>query len=142
MLSDLPAERAILAGICRYGSSAYYDVADIIGPETFTIESNTIIFSCLKKILDADNTSNIDLPSILSVAKEMGVSEFMSSREEIQHLSSIMKFPVELSNIRKFAAKIRKLKIATDIHDHLDLIKDNYRNTGKRQFYLISHLYF
>lgn len=128
MLSDLPAERAILAGICRYGSSAYYDVADIIGPETFTIESNTIIFSCLKKILDADNTSNIDLPSILSVAKEMGVSEFMSSREEIQHLSSIMKFPVELSNIRKFAAKIRKLKIATDIHDNLDLIKDNYRN--------------
>ena len=39
ILQDLPAERAILSGICRYGSSALFDVADIIEENTFTIES-------------------------------------------------------------------------------------------------------
>ena len=28
ILSDVAAERAVLAGVCRYGSDAYYDVGD------------------------------------------------------------------------------------------------------------------
>ena len=54
MLSDAPAERAILAGICRYGSEAYYDVADLIDVNSFTIDSNCMIYSCLKHIMDKD----------------------------------------------------------------------------------------
>jgi replicative DNA helicase len=52
ILQDLPAERAILSGICRYGSSALFDVADIIEENTFTIESNMSIYSCLKHIME------------------------------------------------------------------------------------------
>ena len=29
---DVAAERAILAGVCRYGIDAYYDVADLVEP--------------------------------------------------------------------------------------------------------------
>ena len=46
ILSDAPAERAILAGICRYGSEAYYEVATLVNEKSFTIESNQIIYSC------------------------------------------------------------------------------------------------
>ena len=52
MLSDAPAERAILAGVCRYGSEAYYDVADLIDVNSFTIDSNCMIYSCLKHVMD------------------------------------------------------------------------------------------
>ena len=128
LFSDLPAERAILAGICRYGSASFYDVADLISAETFTIESNTVIYSCLKKIFEGDDNPEVDLASILSVAKEIGVSEFISAKEEVQHLSSIMKFPVEQSNVRKFAAKIRKLQIARQMYDQLELTRDKYKN--------------
>ena len=44
MLNDLPAERAILAGIFRYGSEAYYDVSDIVSESSFTDESNVRSF--------------------------------------------------------------------------------------------------
>ena len=52
ILSDTPAERAVLAGICRYGSEAYYDVGDLVDAESFTIESNCMIYSCLKHIME------------------------------------------------------------------------------------------
>ena len=48
MLNDLPAERAILAGIFRYGAEAYYDVADIVTESSFTDESNVVLFSCMR----------------------------------------------------------------------------------------------
>ena len=78
ILQDLPAERAILAGICKHGSNAYFDVADIIDANSFTIESNTAIYSCLKKIIEKDNSAGIDVPIILSVAKEIGLDGFFN----------------------------------------------------------------
>ena len=35
MLSDLPAERAVLSGMFRYGAEAYYDVADLVSETAF-----------------------------------------------------------------------------------------------------------
>ena len=107
MLSDAPAERAILAGICKYGSQAYYDVADLIDSNSFTIESNSMIYACLKRVMDKDAIANIDLPTILSSAKELNLHELVSSKEEIQHLSGIMKFPILPDNVRKMAVKVR-----------------------------------
>jgi len=111
ILQDLPAERAILSGICRFGGSALFDVIDIIDDGSFTIESNISIYSCLKHIIDKDNSAEIDVPSILSAAKEIGLTGFFNN-QEVSHLASIMKFPVLLKNVRSFAAKIRKLQIA------------------------------
>jgi len=125
ILQDLPAERAILSGICRYGSSAFFDVADIIDDNSFTIESNVSIYSCLKHIIDKNDSAEIDVPSILSAAKEIGLTGFFNT-QEVSHLASIMKFPVLLKNVRSFAAKIRKLQIARMMYDQLELTKEKY----------------
>lgn len=125
ILQDLPAERAILSGICRYGSSALFDVADIIEENTFTIESNMSIYSCLKHIMEKDDSAEVDVPLILSTAKEIGLDGFFNN-QEISHLSSIMKFPVLLKNVRPFAAKARKLQIARMMYDQLELTKEKY----------------
>ena len=117
MLSDAPAERAILAGVCRYGSQAYYDVVDLIDVSSFTIDSNCMIYSCLKHVMDQDDSTAIDLPVILSAAKEIGLHDLVSNREEIQHLSAIMNFPILMENIRKMAVKIRKLQIARMMYE-------------------------
>ena len=126
MLSDTPAERGILAGICKYGSQAYYDVADLIDSNSFTIESNSMIYACLKRIIDKDAITKIDLPTILSSAKELSLDELVSNKEEIQHLSGIMKFPILLDNVRKMAVKVRKLQIARMMYDQLEVTKDRY----------------
>ena len=126
MLSDAPAERAILAGVCRYGSQAYYDVVDLIDVSSFTIDSNCMIYSCLKHVMDQDDSTAIDLPVILSAAKEIGLHDLVSNREEIQHLSAIMNFPILMENIRKMAVKIRKLQIARMMYDQLEQTKEKY----------------
>ena len=125
-LSDAAAERAILAGICRYGSEAYYEVGDLIDSTSFTIESNTMIYACLKHIIDTEATTKLDLPIILSAAKELNLHTLASNKDEIQHLSGVMKFPILLSNVRRMAAKVRKLQIARMMYDQLESTKDRY----------------
>ena len=68
MLSDPAAERAVLAGICKYGAEAYLDVADIIQDTTFTIDSNQIIYKCLQHVLQDGSYNKVDIASIYSSA--------------------------------------------------------------------------
>lgn len=123
ILCDPAAERAVLAGICSYGENAYLDIADIIQETSFTVDSNTIIFKCLKQLCES-HQSIIDLASIYSVSQELGFSHILSKKEETQHLKAIMDFPVSLDNVRKFAAKIRKLEIARLLRKQLELAQD------------------
>lgn len=112
VLADPAAERAVLAGICKYGENTFLDVADIISETSFTVDSNVIIFKCLKHVCETEQKPAIDIASIFSSAQEVGVSHILSKKEETQHLRAILDFPVEETNVRKFAAKIKKLEIA------------------------------
>lgn len=138
ILSDPAAERAVLAGICRYGSEAYYDVADIIDNGTFTIDSNSVIFNCIKRLFEEDDSRKIDVPSILSSAKELGLSDFFNNKNEISHLGAVLKFPVLFENIRRFAGKARKLQIARMMVDQLDDTKEKY--LGLKGDESVSHI--
>ena len=124
ILSDPASERAVLAGICKYGENAYLDIADIVQQSSFTIDSNNIIFQCLKHICENDHLNNIDVASIYSVAQELGLSHILNKKDEAQHLRAIMDFPVNLDNVRKFAAKIRKLEIARLLRKQLENAQD------------------
>lgn len=125
ILCDTASERAILAGICRYGEDAYLDVADIIQESSFTIDSNTIIYKCLKYLCENQHKPHIDIALIYSAANDIGLSNFLQKKEEAQHLKAIIDFPVSLENIRKFAAKIRKLEIARLLRSQLEKAGDD-----------------
>ena len=43
-------ERLSVSGIYQYGAEAYLDIADILGIDSFTIDSNQILFKCFKHI--------------------------------------------------------------------------------------------
>lgn len=124
ILCDTSAERAVLAGICKYGDTAYLEISDIIQESTFTVDSNKAIYQCLKRIFDQEQIQTIDVASIFSVAEELGLSHFLSKKEELQHLKAILDFPVHLENIRKFASKIRKLEITRLLRKQLEGAQD------------------
>jgi replicative DNA helicase len=124
ILCDPSAERAILSGILKYGEDAYLDIADIIQESSFTIDSNQIIFKCLKNICEKESKPNIDLASVYSSAQELNLSHILSKKEETQHLKAIFDFPVHLENIRKFASKIKKLEIARLLHKAMDDVQE------------------
>ena len=130
ILSDPSAERAVLSGILQYGENAFLDVQDIIAESAFTVDSNQIIYRCLKNICEKYQKPKIDLAMIYSSAQELEVSHILHKKEEAQHLKAISDFPVNLDNIRKFAAKIRKLEIARDLHKQLDVVKDKLLNVN------------
>jgi replicative DNA helicase len=121
---DTPSERAVLAGICQYGSEAYFDIVDLLQESTFTDEINNVIFRCLKHILDKDDTTIIDIPVIQDAGKSLGVSHIISKREELQFIQALFKFPISLDNVRRFAAKLRKLEISKLLHKQLGQAQD------------------
>lgn len=122
VLSNPPAERAVLAGICRHGHEAYLDVADMVSPNTFMIDMNQVIFKCLAHAVQAEQ--HIDIPSIYSAARELGLESFFQKQVNAQHLKAIFDFPVDQKNVRKFAAKIRKLEVARLLHAQLEGAQD------------------
>jgi replicative DNA helicase len=124
ILSDPSAERAVLSGILQYGEDAFLDVQDIITESTFTVDSNQIIYRCLKNICEKHQKPKIDLAMIYSSAQELELSHILNKKEEAQHLKAVSDFPVNLDNVRKFAGKIRKLEIARQLHKELDSVKD------------------
>jgi replicative DNA helicase len=124
ILCDPASERAVLAGICRYGEDAYLDVADIIQESSFTIDSNSIIYKCLKSLCENEQKPSIDVASIYAAAQDVGVANIFAKKEEAQHLKAIIDFPVSLENVRKFAAKIRKLEIARLLRKQLEQAGD------------------
>jgi replicative DNA helicase len=120
ILCDPSAERAVLSGILQYGEEVFLDIGDIVQEQSFTIDSNQVLFKCCKHILEKGQSANtIDIASIYSSAQELGLSHILSQKEEAQHLKAIKDFPVNKENIRKFAAKIRKLEIARLLHKEL-----------------------
>tara|TARA_B100002019_G_C21274933_1_gene604907 strand:- start:8232 stop:9695 length:1464 start_codon:yes stop_codon:yes gene_type:complete len=124
ILSDPSAERAVLAGLCKYGESAYLDIADLISTASFTIDTNQLIFNCIKHIYEENNASSIDLASILSASQELGCSTILSSKDEALHIKAILVFPVEENNLRRFAIKIKKLEIARIVKEKLSLAQN------------------
>lgn len=121
MLSDPAAERAILSGIISYGESVYLDISDIVSENSFTIATNSIIFKCIRHIYETSEIKSIDIPSIYSASKQIGCDAILSRKAESEHLESVIDFPVDKDNLRKFASTLKKLEIARSLKRKLEL---------------------
>lgn len=125
ILADPSAERAVLSGVCKYGEEIYLDIADILQEGSFTIDSNIILFKCIKHICEKNEAAtSIDIASIYSAAQDIGVFNVLSKKEETQHLKAVLDFPINKDNVPKFAAKIRKLQIARLLYERLEQTKE------------------
>lgn len=123
--SDVASEKAVLAGIFQYGSNAYVDVADIVNLKTFTSESNQLLFKCFEYALKDKVDATIDLATIFSSAAALGLNHILESDAERKHIRAVMNFPINQSNVRTMAKRIRKLQIARDASYVVDDIKSN-----------------
>lgn len=112
-LTDVGAERAVLAGLFTYGVEAYVEISDIIDCQTFGHYNNQILYKCIEKILQSE--SQVDLPSILSAAQQLGHYELINTKQELEYIHSLMQFPIKKNNVINFAAQIKKFEFARKI---------------------------
>jgi replicative DNA helicase len=122
-LSDPGAETAVLAGLFAYGLESYVEVSDIIDSNSFYSQNNQLIYKCVEKIVTRDAT--VDLPSLLSAADQLGFSETIQTKQELQYIKSLMEFPVNKENVIHFAAEVKKFEFARQIKKLADSIGKN-----------------
>lgn len=137
VLKDVGAERAVLSAICQYGIETFHDVNDIVQNSTFTVESNSAIYACLKHLVDSD-VKTIDIPSIYGAASTLDLEKFFAKKVDAEVLQALFEMPVHKDNARQFAAKIRTLEISRLLHNQLALAQDKLHDvTGEES---ISHI--
>lgn len=120
MMHDPAAERAVLSSYFQHGKDAYIESSDILNEDCFFIDSNKVVYKCLRHYYQDEN-EKIDIPTFLSIANSLGYKEFFESKDEKKYLNSLTILPVELKNTRKLSAKLVKLKIANSLKKEIDL---------------------
>lgn len=110
-LSDLPAERCVLAGLFNYGISAYIEIAELLSATTFTDTVNQAFYKTLYYLIVEQNVEHPDKSSLISAASTLGLGFIFENKDDLQHVRSIINSEVKLENVVNWAAKIRKLEI-------------------------------
>jgi replicative DNA helicase len=118
MLSDLPAERAVLGGLFQHGEDCYLDVADFLQPTTFTDETNQALYKCFDYLFKSEATE-LDQASLMGAASELGLSSIFTQPNEAQYIRSVCNAHIDRSNVARWAGKIRKLEIARLLQQQL-----------------------
>ena len=109
-LCDIGAERAVLAGLFAYGLESYVEINDFITHGSFANRNNQVLYKCIEKILESDAV--VDIPSILSAAEQLNLSETVQTKQELDYIKNLMDYPVKKQNVLHFAAQVKKFEFA------------------------------
>lgn len=112
-LSDIGAERAVLAGLLQYGIDAYVSVSDFVSTDSFGHYNNQILFKCIENVIKDDH--KVDIASILSVASRLNLSESINTQQELKYIKSLFDYPVDKDNVFNFALQMKKFEFARKI---------------------------
>ncbi len=112
-LLDIGAERAVLAGLMQHGIDAHVSISDLINEDSFGNHNNQIIYKCLQRVIQ--NDQSVDIPSIISASEQLNFFEVINTNQELKYIKSLFEFPVNLDNVFKFAVQIKKFEFARKI---------------------------
>lgn len=102
------SEKAVLAGLCRFGSQAFFDIIDIVNSECFTSTENVVVFKCITEVLAKSDKA--DIATILSKGSSLGIAEEIFNQAD--YLKELSSYSIDFEAVRSHAKIIRKLDIA------------------------------
>lgn len=129
LLSDPAVEKAVLAALYKYGKDMYIDICDVVQQsKTFTIQYNQLLYSCFQYIYEKYESSVIDIATIYSASKDIGVDSILTQKDCKEHIEQVLSFNIDKSNVRTLAAKIRRLAIARIVNEQLQAAQGEIQN--------------
>ena len=112
-LTDIGAERAVLAGIMQHGIDGYVTVSDLITIDSFGHANNQILFKCIDRVIN--NEQKIDIPAILAAASQLNLYDSINTPQELKYVKSLFDFPISKENIFSFGIQLKKFEFARKI---------------------------
>jgi replicative DNA helicase len=114
-LVNIASERAVLAGICRYGLDCYLDIEALLEEDTFSVDYNKVLYKCVKDILS--KSDKVDFVSVLSAGHALSLGEYVEKQEVLKHIHGIMETPVDVNSVKLHAKKIRRLQFGRHLQN-------------------------
>lgn len=124
-LTNTVAEKAVLAGLIQYGKNAFIDVDGSIHEDSFTLEENQIIWSCLKKLFEDSDV--VDLPTLYGAAKAINLDSVFMERVPKDYYKRLSAINIKRENIKHQALSLVKMDIARQVDRTASQIKSNIR---------------
>lgn len=125
-LANVACERVVLAGVYHYNMDGLIDAQSVgLTTQSFTLDSNQVIWKVFEKILSENNNSTIDFGTFLAVADQLKLGTFFKAKTERDHLQAIMNTPINKENVRRHAATVKKLEVARNLYATVEDIKGN-----------------
>lgn len=118
-LSDPAAEFGVVSGVFRHGADAFFDVADVVNPDAFFVDTNQVCWKVYEHLFAEDKNVRVDLPTFLSAAKRLGYDDYFAKSTEQSYLKSLTNAETELPSVRRLAGNVAKLNIARLYHHAL-----------------------
>jgi len=126
-LSDIGAERAVLSGLLQYGIDAYINISEIISQDSFAHYNNKLLYRCVEHIIEQEQKP--DIATLLAAAESLGISENITTKQELAYVKSLYDFPISSDNVFSFAIQIKKFefarkikKLTLKIHEDMDTV--------------------
>jgi replicative DNA helicase len=113
VLSDTQTEKAVLKYLIERPAEDFFELSDFLSENAFIDVSHEAVYRCIKELYDS-NLEKIDIPTVLSTAKERKLSGLVSE----SLLKRICESP-KLHNPIKLAARLRRLEIYRAFQDQL-----------------------
>jgi len=124
--SNIPSETSVLSGIIQHGRECLLEVDLYVNEESFTLESNKVLYRCAKHSLkNNDSTSFTD---ILSSAKTLGLERIVERDEVLHQLDGLMKTPIRLESVEHHAKILKRLQFARSLQESLRGIYTDLEN--------------
>jgi len=114
-ISSTGSERAVLS--CIFNDlGKIVETIDILQPIDFSSKYNAGIYSILYDLFVHKKVEKVDKHIIIEVAREKKIEIANSEDSDFDYLDAIASMEVEPSNIRKIAAKIKKMAIKRELY--------------------------
>lgn len=135
MLKDIDTENAVLSGLYQYGLDSYHEIATVgLSENSFSDNTNKIVFKCMDYLFDVRGAKDIDFPSIINSCKALGYENWIVDANIQEDIKLKLSIGVKLGSSRSLAQKLRKLEIANKIAASADKIKEDIKEiTGEEK---------
>lgn len=123
-LSDPISEKYVLSCIYNYGDDAYYEIADIICENCFSVDYNIYFFKCLKHAIVKQEIKTIDIGTVQSAANSINLDKIINKKDVAEHIKNVIACSTSVDNVRKMAVKLKKLQIARLLKEEIRKAED------------------